>query len=87
MEKQSQYITDLYGQLVSIDPSYKKDVSFESFQKSVSSDPAYRKSLYNQLVSLDPTYKDDVSFDSFEVSIIGSPEKKNTPPLFRVFHF
>lgn len=76
MEKQSQYITDLYGQLVSIDPSYKKDVSFESFQKSVSSDPAYRKSLYNQLVSLDPTYKDDVSFESFEVSIIGSPEKK-----------
>jgi DNA-cytosine methyltransferase len=76
MEKQSQYITELYGQLVSIDPSYKKDVPFESFQKNVSSNPSYRKSLYNQLVSLDPTYKDDVSFESFEVSIIGSPEKK-----------
>lgn len=74
-----QYIKDLYQQLVSIDPLFANDVSFDKFVNSVK-DPSYASSLYSQLNQIDNTFKNDVSLDSF-LGAVGAGKKKDATAI------
>lgn len=77
MGKQKDFVSEVYESISSNDPTFEKDVPFDVFQKSMTTDAAYRKQVYGSIASLDPTYEKDVPYEKFEVSLLGDPQKKN----------
>lgn len=59
-----EYTSELYNWINSVDNTFSKDISLDSF-KSKMSDQAYAKKMYDWVSKNDKTFKNDMSFDAF----------------------
>jgi hypothetical protein len=71
------YLEQLYGWIISKDPTYKNDIPLPTFKQKMA-DPAYVGKMHGWISSLDPTFKDDMSIQKFNERIGFGKKKVDT---------
>ena len=68
MPEEKEYAREIYDYLGTLDKTYQKDVSFDSFKSSMS-DKKYATDIHSWISSKDPSFTKDVPIDDFYSSI------------------
>ena len=68
MPEEKEYAREIYDYLGTLDKTYQKDVSFDSFKSSMS-DKKYATDIYSWISSKDESFTKDVPIDDFYSSI------------------
>jgi hypothetical protein len=68
MPEEKEYAREIYDYLGTLDKTYQKDVSFDSFKSSMVNGK-YSSDIYSWISSKDPSFAKDVSTDDFYSSI------------------
>jgi len=79
MPEEKEYIKEIYDYLGTLDNTYKKDVSFEGFKKSME-DKTYASDIHKWIGEKDPSFVKDVPIDSFYNSINLKKKEPSTTP-------
>jgi hypothetical protein len=68
MPEEKEYAREIYDYLGTLDKTYQKDVSFDSFKSSMS-DKKYATDIHSWISSKDESFTKDVPIDDFYNSI------------------